>query len=229
MCGRYFLDAEAEELEALFGPMPMPRLAARYNIAPTQPIPIVREAANGGREMVLVRWGLVPGWSKGPDSRYSMINARAETVAEKPAYRNAFRYRRCLVPANGFYEWRAGPTGKQPMALRPADGGVLALAGLWEHWQDAGGNELESCTIVVRPADDQVRAVHDRMPLIVSPDAFGVWLDRRAQNPAAIGTLIAAQQPPRLTIYPVSRQVNRPTNDSPALVEPVDDAGDEHD
>jgi putative SOS response-associated peptidase YedK len=167
----------------------------------------------------------VPGWSRGPDSRYSMINARAETVAEKPAYRSALRYRRCLVPANGFYEWRAGAAGKQPMAIRPAGGGVLALAGLWEHWQDADGNELESCTILVRPADGQVKQVHDRMPLIVGPESFSVWLDRRAQNPAAIGTLIAALQPPRLVLHPVSRRVNSPAHDGPDLIEPLDDVG----
>jgi putative SOS response-associated peptidase YedK len=224
MCGRYFLHADADELQAVFGAMPMPRLAPRYNIAPTQPVPIVRESATGGRETVLVRWGLVPGWSKGPDSRYSMINARAETVAEKPAYRSALRYRRCLVPANGFYEWRAGAAGKQPMAIRPAAGGLLALAGLWEHWQDADGNELESCTILVRPADGQVKPVHDRMPLIVGPESFAVWLDRRAQNPAAIGTLIAALQPPRLLLHPVSRRVNSPAHDGAELIEPVEDS-----
>ena len=167
MCGRYFLHSNADKLAKLFGEMPMPPLEARYNIAPTQPVPIVRQDHNGRREMVLVRWGLIPAWSKGPDSRFSMINARVETVAQKPAYRNAFRYRRCLLPADGFYEWRSAGGKKQPFVLRPSDGRPLALAGLWEHWQDADGNELASCTILVGEANAQVRAVHERMPVVI--------------------------------------------------------------
>jgi len=220
MCGRYFLHSTADKLTQLFGEMPMPVLAPRYNIAPTQPIPVVREAASGRREMVLLRWGLVPGWSKGPDSRYSMINARLETVAKKPAYRSAFRYRRCLVPADGFYEWRAEGKGKQPYALRPSDGRPLALAGLWEHWQDDQGNELESCSILVRAANAQIQAVHDRMPVFVAPEAFDLWLDIHSQKPQPLETLLAAQQAPELEIYPVSRGVNNPRTDSPALLEP---------
>ncbi|MDJ0739351.1 MAG: SOS response-associated peptidase [Gammaproteobacteria bacterium] len=221
MCGRYFLHSTADKLTALFGEMPMPLLEARYNIAPTQPVPIVRQDAQGRREMVLVRWGLVPGWSKGPDARYSMINARAETVAHKPAYRNAFRYRRCLIPADGFYEWRAAGKAKQPFVLRPGDARPLAFAGLWEHWQDGDGNELESCTILVRDANAEVRVVHDRMPVVITPAAFDLWLDIRAQKPQPLETLLAAQQPPPLEIYPVGRAVNSPRNDTPALLEPV--------
>jgi putative SOS response-associated peptidase YedK len=220
MCGRYFLHASAEQLAALFGEMPMPRLAPRYNIAPTQPVPVVRVADGGRREMVLVRWGLVPGWSRGPDNRYSMINARVETVAQKPAYRGALRYRRCLVPADGFYEWRATARGKQPYVLRAADDRPLALAGLWEHWQDADGNELESCVILVRAANTQVAPVHDRMPVIMDPGSFERWLDPRLQKSQPVETLLAAQQPPALTVYPVSRAVNSPSNDSPDLLKP---------
>ena len=223
MCGRYFLHSNAAALTELFGEMPMPRLAARYNIAPTQPVPIVRQDANGRREMVLVRWGLIPGWSKGPDSRFSMINARLESVAQKPAYRNAFRYRRCLVPADGFYEWRAAADGKQPYALRPRDGRPLALAGLWEHWQDAEGNEIESCSVLVRDANDQVRAVHDRMPVTINPESFDLWLDIHSQNPRPIETLLAAQQMPDLNLYPVSRALNSPRNDRADLLDPLDE------
>lgn len=222
MCGRYFLHSSADKLTSLFGEMPMPVLAARYNIAPTQPVPIVRETPAGRREMVLVRWGLIPGWSKGPDTRFSMINARVETVAEKPAYRNALRYRRCLVPADGFYEWRAAADGKQPFVLRPRDARPLALAGLWEHWQDANGNEIESCTILVRDADAQVSAIHDRMPVIIAPESFDLWLDMHSQKPQPIVTLLAVQQPPALEIYPVGRAVNSPRNDSAQLLEPLE-------
>jgi putative SOS response-associated peptidase YedK len=224
MCGRYFLHSTAEKLTQLFGEMPMPVLAPRYNIAPTQPVPIVRVDAQGRREMVLVRWGLVPGWSKGPDNRYSMINARAETVAQKPAYRNAYRYRRCLIPADGFYEWRAGHNGKQPYVLRAADRTPLALAGLWEHWHDDQGNELESCVILVKEANAQVRPVHDRMPVFIGHDSFHTWLDPRLQKSQPVDTLLAAQQPPSLRIHPVSKAVNSPRNDSPDLIEPVEGA-----
>ena len=223
MCGRYFLHSSADKLASLCGEMPMPVLEARYNIAPTQPVPIVRQNPAGRREMVLLRWGLIPSWSKGPDSRFSMINARVETVAQKPAYRTAFRYRRCLVPVDGFYEWRATDSGKQPYVLRPRDGAPMALAGLWEHWQDADGNELESCTILVREANTQVRAVHERMPVIMTPDSFDLWLDIHAQKPQPLETLLAVQQPPELEIYPVSRAVNSPRAGSASLLEPLAD------
>lgn len=225
MCGRYFLHSTADRLTQLFGEMPMPLLAPRYNIAPSQPVPIVRETPAGSREMVLVRWGLIPGWSKGPDSRYSMINARAETVAQKPAYRSAFRYRRCLIPADGFYEWRAASDGKQPYVLRAHDRSPLALAGLWEHWQDANGNEIESCAILVREANRQVRPVHDRMPVMIAAESFDLWLDIHAQKSQAIETLLAAQRAPELEVYPVGRGVNSPKNDAPALLEPLDAEG----
>ncbi|MGB5743131.1 MAG: SOS response-associated peptidase [Sedimenticolaceae bacterium] len=218
MCGRYFLHSNADKLAKLFGEMPMPLLEARYNIAPTQPVPIIRQDHNGRREMVLVRWGLIPAWSKGPDSRFSMINARVETVAQKPAYRNAFRYRRCLLPADGFYEWRSAGGKKQPFVLRPSDGRPLALAGLWEHWQDADGNELASCTILVGEANAQVRAVHERMPVVIDPTAFDLWLDIRSQKPQPLETLLAAQRAPALTVYPVGRAVNNPRVDQPDLI-----------
>ena len=223
MCGRYFLHSDAEAMTRLFGDMPMPRLAPRYNIAPTQPVPIVRAARGGGREMVLVRWGLVPGWSKGPDSRYSMINARIETVAEKPAYRNALRYRRCLVPLDGFYEWRQADGGKQPYVLRPRRKGPFALAGLWEHWQDAGGNELESCVILVGPANPQVAPIHERMPVVIAPASFDLWLDPQRRSPGPVEALLAAQQAPEYRIYPVARSVNSPSVDKPELLEPLEE------
>lgn len=219
MCGRYFLHSTAAQLAEIFGDMPMPVLAPRYNIAPTQPVPIIRQTASGSREMVLVRWGLVPGWSKGPDSRFSMINARAETVASKPAYRNAFRYRRCLIPTDGFYEWQATAGGKQPYVLRPEGTTPMALAGLWEHWQDDQGSELESCVILVQAAKGEVTRVHERMPVVIDPGSYDLWLDRHSQKPQPLETLVAAQQMPALRIYPVSRAVNSPRNDSPELLD----------
>ena len=221
MCGRYFLHSTADQLTQLFGDMPVPWLQPRYNIAPTQPVPIVRDTDHG-REMALVRWGLIPGWSKGPDNRYSMITARLETVAGKPAYRAAFRYRRCLLPADGFYEWQQRPSGKQPFVLRPADGSVLALAGLWEHWQGADGSEIESCTVLVRAANAQIGHVHDRMPVVVAPSAFDLWLDPHMQSAPPMETLLAAQTMPELDVYPVDRGVNSPRNDDPSLLEPIE-------
>jgi putative SOS response-associated peptidase YedK len=221
MCGRYYLHSGVEALTWLVGDLRSDiLLQPRYNIAPTQPVPIIRADAEGGHHLALVRWGLIPAWSKGPDSRYSMINARIETVADKPAYRAAFRYRRCILPADGFYEWQAGADGKQPHVLRRADHRPLALAGIWEHWQSPDGSELESCAILVGPADDQVRPIHERMPVILAPEQCAAWLDRHQQRSDEALALLLAAEPPALEIYPVRKAVNNPRNDAPDLVEP---------
>ena len=149
MCGRFAQCADADTLARQFELETVPALTPRYNVAPTQPVLAVRIGDSGRRELTALRWGLVPSWSKGPDNRYSMINARAETVAEKPAYRAAFARRRCLIPADAFYEWRAGAHGKVPHAIRREDGAPFAMAGLWEHWTGADGSEIASCTIMV--------------------------------------------------------------------------------
>ena len=222
MCGRYFLEADYEELETVFGIEGGPVLAPRYNIAPTQPVPVVHQSAVGRRELTLMRWGLVPAWSKGPDSRFSMINARAETLAGKPAYRAAYRYRRCIVPASGFFEWRRESGHKQPYVLRPADGGLLALGGLWEEWLSPEGDELASCAIIVRPANERVKMVHDRMPLALAPGDFDLWLDRHVQRNAQTDHLLRADGMPELSIYPVSRHVNNPRNDTDGLLKPLE-------
>jgi putative SOS response-associated peptidase YedK len=222
MCGRYFLEASLDDIEALVGPLAAaPRLERRYNIAPEQPIPVVRNDAMGERHLALLRWGLVPAWSKGPDNRYSMINARAETVAEKPAYRAALRYRRCLVPASGFYEWR--PTGrghKQPFVIRRADHGLMCFAGLWEHWMGADGSELESCSIIVTEANRAVAPVHDRMPVILDPRDFDTWLDRGHQHTDDLLPLLKLCDPQALQVYRVSREVNNPQQDGARLIQP---------
>lgn len=221
MCGRYFLHSSIEHLVALFGRMPAPRLVPRYNIAPSQCVALVRENATGGRELAMARWGLVPGWSQGPDSRFSMINARSETVAEKPAYRAALRYRRCLIPADGFYEWRAEAGGKQPYVLRPRTPGPLALAGLWEEWLAPDGTAVESCSILVGPANLQIRALHARMPVVIAPVDYSRWLDRHQQHPASIAYLLTGNAMPELDIYPVSARVNNPQHDDDGLIAPL--------
>jgi putative SOS response-associated peptidase YedK len=179
MCGRYSLRLSWSDLVKIYGLSSRTalNLQERYNIAPTQDVPIVRRAADGSREIVLARWGLIPPWSKGPDSKVTMINARSETVAEKPAYREAFRRRRCLVPADGFYEWQKVTGGRQPwhfVVIDPdhvGDGGggdgPMTFAGLWESWKGPAG-EVTSFTIIVTDANELVRPVHDRMPVIVA-------------------------------------------------------------
>ena len=221
MCGRYSLTTPAEAMTRLFGvTLPLPNFPPRYNIAPTQDAPVVRAAAGGGREFALLRWGLVPSWSKGPDPAYSMINARAETVAEKPAYRNAFKQRRCLVPADGFYEWRAEGKRKQPFFVRLKTGGPLAFAGLWERWEKSGLAPIQSFVIVVTEANELMRAIHERMPVILHPSIFDAWLDPKTA-PAAAQALLRPYDPDAMEAFPVSARVNSPRHDDPDCIAPL--------
>ncbi len=198
---------------------PFPALQPRYNIAPSQQVPVIRLDAQGYCELVMLKWGLLPRWSKEPKSGYSMINARADTVASKPAFRYAFRHHRCLVPASGFYEWRKIDARRQPYYVRAQDGGPFCFAGLWEHWKSPDGSQtIDSCTIIVTDANELLAPIHDRMPVILPEDAYLGWL-----NPAT--SLETLQQmlrpyPARLlTAYPVSPRVNSPQFDDPTLLE----------
>jgi putative SOS response-associated peptidase YedK len=221
MCGRFVqysnpeVYASAFAVEALFDARP------RYNLAPTQPVLAVRQAETGAREIVPLRWGLVPAWSKGPDNRYSMINARAETVDTKPAYRNAFKRRRCLIPSEGFYEWKAGEQGKTPYLIRRTDGEPFGMAGLWETWRNPDGEPLESCTVIVTDANDLVRQLHDRMPVVLAPEDYTAWLDPETKDLVHLKALLRPALPDPWTLVEVSRKVNSPKNDSPDLLEPV--------
>lgn len=221
MCGRYFMHAEADELTALVGQLDVEvELAPRYNIAPSQPVPLIRVNPAGRKHLGLARWGLIPSWSKGPDNRYRMINARAETIAEKPSYRNPFRYRRCVLPANGFYEWAVRDTGaKQPYAITRADKRPILLAGVWEHWGDADGNELESCSIIVRAANSQMAPVHERMPVMIEPGRLDAWLDPRQQNPEELKVFLEPPAAGLLELWPISTAVNNVRNDGAGLLE----------
>lgn len=222
MCGRYSLTTVPEAMRRLFAITgPLPNYPARYNIAPKQSAPIVRLAPTGERELALVRWGLVQSGSTGPDSRYSMINARAELVASKPAYRRPFRERRCLVPADGFYEWTLEGDGKQPHRFTLADGSVFAFAGLWDRWQSPSGEAIESFTIIVTEANALVRRVHDRMPVML--DAFGreLWLDP-TMKPDRLGLLLKPFAQEAMTVQRVSRRVNSPTNDDEGCIAPAE-------
>jgi putative SOS response-associated peptidase YedK len=220
MCGRFVQYTAPEDLAEQFALESWCSAEPRYNVAPTQPVLVVRVSDNDVRELVKLRWGLVPAWSDGPDNRYSMINARAETVSSKPAYRAAFARRRCLIPADGFYEWQAGEHGKTPFLIRRQDRQPFAMAGLWEHWQGQTGEVIESCTIIVTDANALLEPIHDRMPVILDADHYAQWLDPGNQDKQPLEALLKPNDPSAWTAYPVSREVNKPSNDGPQLIEP---------
>jgi putative SOS response-associated peptidase YedK len=224
MCGRYTLIANAEAIRLLFEvPAFDERLAVpRYNIAPTQPIVVVR-AGPKGRELVPVRWGLIPWWAKDPKTLPLMINARAEGIAEKPAYRDPFKYRRCLVPASGFYEWQARGKGpKQPYLASPGpiqtgNDRLIAFAGLWETWHGPDGSEIDTATIVVTDANTRLAAIHDRMPVVVAPKDFETWLSSKTL-PDEAAALLKPAPDDLLSLTPVSTRVNSADNDDASLL-----------
>ena len=220
MCGRFLLTAPVEALRRLFGVSDSPNLMARYNIAPTQTTGVVRlKPAGGGRELAALRWGLVPSWAKDVAVGAGLINGRSDGVATKPSFRAAYRQRRCLVPADGFYEWAPGPAKapKQPYLVRRADRGTFAFAGIWERWQ-GDGQTVQSFAIITTDANKILAAIHHRMPVILDPRDYAAWLDignERAQEllkPAPDGLLQAIA---------VSTRVNAVRNDDPGLIEPV--------
>jgi putative SOS response-associated peptidase YedK len=221
MCGRYSLHSQPEVIALQFAiGLPLPALKARYNMAPSQQAPVVRCRADGTREIVLMRWGLVPHWSKEPKTTYSTINAMAETVDTKPAYRTAFRRRRVLAPANGYFEWKALAGGKQPWYFRPKGAALLAFAGFWERWGE-GEQAFDSYSIIVTDANDVARPIQSRMPVILSPETYAFWLDPAVTDPAALKPLLIPCPSDWIEAYPVSTRVNSPKNDEPNLVEPA--------
>jgi putative SOS response-associated peptidase YedK len=228
MCGRTNLTATPEELAEAFALDEVPSLAPRYNIAPSQPMPLVRvDGAQRRRRLSHARWGLVPRWAADPKVGARMINARAETVARLPAFRDPFRERRCLVPASGFYEWRRGEKSRQPYLLRHRDGRLLALGGLWERWRPAPhdprhAETIESCAVLTTPANELVARLHDRMPLIVRPEDYDAWLDPDLRDPERLAALLRPFPAEEMVAVPVSPRVNSPDNDDPGLLEPVE-------
>jgi putative SOS response-associated peptidase YedK len=217
MCGRFAFYSPAEAAAELFGFEPAFEIPARYNIAPTELIPVVRSARPEGREIVMLRWGLIPYWAKDASIGNRMINARAETLADKPAYRNAYEKRRCLVLADGFYEWRKEASGKTPWFISLASGEPLAFAGLWEAWTDrSSGERVGTAAIVTTAANDFLRELHDRMPVVLQPEAAGEWL---AGTPGILANVTA--NPPVFQAWPVSRAVNNSRSEGPELIERV--------
>jgi len=224
MCGRFTLAASPTALASLFDldAALLPPLAPRYNIAPTQAVAVVRAApGDGRREMVLLRWGLIPSWAKDPSVGSKMINARSETITERPAFRVAFRRRRCLVPADGFYEWRREDGKKQPYHITLADHRPFAVAGLWERWKAPTGDVVESCTLLTTDANDLVRPLHDRMPVILAPADYALWLDPDVTDPILPEQLLHPFPPAAMALRPVSTRVNSVRNDDPGCIAPI--------
>ena len=219
MCGRYSITSAPEAIRRLFRYPEQPNFPPRYNVAPTQPVPIVR-LTEGERHFALVRWGLLPSWVKDPKAFTLLINARGETANDKPAFRNAMRRRRCLFPADGFYEWKVEGGVKRAYYARPREGGPIAFAGLWETWTGPNGEEMETAAIVTTDANKVMGQVHNRAPLILPPEQFDLWLDSSKADEKEVAALIAPAPESLMEVYEVSPAVNRVANDSPELVEP---------
>lgn len=225
MCGRFTLNATGEDLIRHFDLERGVEIHPRFNIAPTDESPIVRVPdMQAGREADYLQWGLVPFWADDTSIGNNMINARAETAHEKPAFRAAFSRRRCLVPASGFYEWVPGEDGKQPYYIRRADDQLLGFAGIWESWtDDETGEKLETFAILTGEPNDFVAEFHDRMPVVLAPEDYGFWLDPALDDEEGLNELVNEPYPgDELDAHPVSTRVNSPTNDDPDLVEPVE-------
>jgi len=225
MCGRYVVAYDPQTLVSGFSVtrvVPFPR---RWNVAPQSMVPVVHETRDGERVAELMRWGLLPHWAKDPALGAKLNNARAEGVAEKPSFRQALRRRRCLLPASGFYEWQATPSGKQPWYITPAAGPLLAMAGLFEAWRAPGSADdaewLLTCCIITTSANALMAPIHDRMPVLLAPEHWASWLARDHQDPADVLPLLQPAPADSLQAWPVSRAVNRGSAEGEALVLPV--------
>ena len=243
MCGRFTLRAPASVIAEQFALFEVPPFTARFNIAPTQPVPVIRmrigpsaaltpgpspatgegrdrkDSATLGRELVWLRWGLVPGWANDPAIGSRLINARAETAAEKPAFRTALRQRRCLVAADGFYEWQQAGRTKQPYFIHFCDDRPFALAALWDAWEGADHARLETCTLLTTGPNDLLRPIHDRMPAILPPQAYCCWLDPAVQDPRQLSPLLVPYPSDQMEAYRVGSLVNSPSHDAPGCIE----------
>jgi putative SOS response-associated peptidase YedK len=222
MCGRFTLNQPAEALAHIFHVQQVLDLAAKYNIAPTQMVAtVLHKIGNDKREFQQLRWGLIPSWAKDLGIGAKLINARAETAAEKPSFRSAFKHRRCLVLADGFYEWQRQQGKKQPFYFRLQDGQPFAFAGLWETWQSSSNEEITSCTILTTAANELLQPIHDRMPVILEQQDYDLWLNPQVQTPQLLQQLLRPYPAPAMTAYPVSTLVNNPRHNSPECVMPI--------
>ena len=223
MCGRYTLHQGAEQIAARFAAETPTLVESRYNIAPTQAVPVI--AGDETRRLEFYKWGLIPSWASGPSVGSRMINARAETLAEKPSFRTALLRRRCLLPADGFYEWREADNpdegGRTPMHIRRRDGALFAFAGLWDEWRGPDGVPLRSCTIITTTPNTLLAPIHDRMPIILSRDAEDLWLDSSLHDLGVLQGLLVSPPASEMEAYPVSRRVNAPGVDDPGNIIPI--------
>ncbi len=221
MCSRYSLTAPPEAVRAYFGYADTPNFPARYNIAPTQPIPVVAVDREGVRRFRLMRWGLLPFFVKDPKTFPTLINARSEEVLAKPSFRNAMRWRRCLVPADGFYEW-TGPKGRRrPFLLRPRGGELIAFAGLYERWRDVQGGEIDTVAILTCPSNAIVATLHDRMPVVLAPEDYAAWLDVRGTSPEAAAALLRPAPDDLFEAVELNPKINDSKRDEPGVREPL--------
>ena len=222
MCGRFALTVDPADLQDAFPEYTFPAQAARrFNIAPTQPILALPNDGTSKADFFV--WGLIPSWAKDPAIGNRLINARAETLAEKPAFRGAYKYRRCLIFADGFYEWQAQSSSKSkvPHLIRLKSGKPFAFAGLWEHWQSADGSEVKSATIITSAPNELMAPIHNRMPVILARDAYAQWFDPTPHFPVDLNSLLVPYPAEEMEAYPVSTLVNSPANDRPELVVPA--------
>jgi len=221
MCARFFLFSPDEAIMRLFRMVNFPQIAPRFNIAPSQPVLAITNGQHGFH-VNHFQWGLIPGWLKNPAPGQAMINARSETAATKPAFKNAFRYRRCLIPANGFYEWKsAGNRSKQAMCVRLNDEPLFAMAGIWEQWQSPDGTELETCAVLTTAANGLLETIHPRMPVILRPDQFDRWLSSDTTPLPQLARLLQTFPAEEMQVFPVSSYVNKVVHDSPECITPI--------
>ena len=222
MCGRFTLTIDPADLQDAFPGLTFPEsMVPRYNVAPSQPVAVV--ANNGKNQVEFFKWGLVPSWAQDPSIGNRMINARAESLAEKPSFRTAYKRRRCLILADGFFEWQPVPGGKSktPMFVRLKSGEPFAFAGLWEAWHPDQEDRLLSCTVITTTPNTLIERIHNRMPVILKPEAHPLWLDPAEQPPDKLDKLLKPYPASQMTAFPVSRLVNDPKNDSPECIVPV--------
>ncbi|MBD2252868.1 SOS response-associated peptidase [Nostoc parmelioides] len=222
MCGRFTLNQSPEALAEFFHIQPLLDLEAQYNIAPTQTVvTVLHNPESNKREFQRLRWGLIPSWAKDPAIASKLINARAETLAEKPSFRSAFKQRRCLVVADGFFEWQKQQGKKQPFYFRLQHSQPFGFAGLWEKWRTPAGEEITSCTIVTTAANELLQPIHDRMPVILAPQDYDLWLDPQEQKPQALQHLLSPYPASQMTAHPVSTLVNSPKHNNPECIIPI--------
>lgn len=220
MSGRFILDTKPELIEYYFElDHPAPNFQPSYNIPPNSDIPVVWQMPNDGRACSLMHWGLIPHWAKTTTSKYKTINAKAETLSDKPSFRDAYKKRRCLIPSNGFYEWHATVHGKQPYYIGMQDHSLFAFAGLWEYWE--GERTINSFTIITTVANKLISAIHERMPVIIDKTDFDIWLDPANQDTEQLNSLLMPNETASLQMYPVSSEVNNPRHDKAELLKPI--------